>query len=164
MIAIVVHDGVHAAFSLASDKECPLLSERHASRVFHIARVRRDGKSWRQLEAMPSDRVSAQALGIEKHQEDHGYQSKDTTRHGISGVTAPYAAPAGAAARPRIVWLPRRGPFQSDDDPETSGRLDPWLRDDPSNRTPDSGIRQSRRCGTHSGGTCRPSTTPLASE
>src|SRR5512132_3811661 len=84
MIAILVYDRVHAAFFPAADKKCALLSKHHASRVFDTARVERNRESERQLDAVQRERVSAQALRIEKHREDGGDEGTETTRHGMS--------------------------------------------------------------------------------
>src|SRR6478672_3394894 len=84
MIAILVHDRIHAALFPSADKERALFSARHASRVFDIVRIERDGKPGRQLDAVQRERVSAQALRIENHRKDGGDEGTETHRHRLS--------------------------------------------------------------------------------
>ncbi len=88
MIAVLIHDGIHAAFSPAADEERALSAQHHASRVGHTARVDRNRKSGRQLEAVQLERAGAQTLRMEDHREQRGDEGTETNHHGHSSKLA----------------------------------------------------------------------------
>src|SRR6187551_760884 len=106
MIAVLVHDGIHATFFPAADKDRAFLSEHHPSRVRDTARVQRDRKPRRQLDALQRGRVSTQTLRGGDYREHGGDEGSETTRHGRSSV----AGEAVTSHRRAETTIGPRGP------------------------------------------------------
>src|SRR6476620_11200165 len=106
MITVLIHDGVHAAFFPAADKERALLSERHPSRIRDTACVQRDRKPGRELEVVQHERVRAQAVCGDDYREHGGDKGGETTRHGRSSM-AGEAVTLIAPATPMTATISR---------------------------------------------------------